>query len=216
MLNASRGIFVFYTPKDKNIRIYLYKTNKIITFAKIKISFFDKLLTMNIEIRDAKIEDAKELLAIYAPYVLNTAITYEYDVPTEEEFTLRIKNTLSKFPYLVAILDGKIVGYAYAGVLKGRRAYDCSVETSIYIDQSHHGKGIGRMMYDALEARLKAQGITNMYACIAYTEHEDEYLTNASVRFHERMGFKLCGTFHRCAVKFERSYDMVWMEKFIV
>lgn len=85
----------------------------------------------------------------------------------------------------------------------------------IYIDRTFHGQGIGRMLYEALEERLKAQGITNMYACIAYTEQEDEYLTNASVRFHERMGFQLCGTFHRCAVKFGRSYDMVWMEKFL-
>lgn len=170
---------------------------------------------MKIEIREATAQDAQALLAIYAPYVLETAITYEYDVPTLEDFTGRIEGTLRKYPYLVAIVDGRIVGYAYAGTFKGRRAYDCSVETSIYIDRTFHGQGIGRMLYEALEERLKAQGITNMYACIAYTEQEDEYLTNASVRFHERMGFQLCGTFHRCAVKFGRSYDMVWMEKFL-
>lgn len=170
---------------------------------------------MKIEIREAVTQDAQALQAIYAPYVLETAITYEYDVPTLEDFTGRIEGTLRKYPYLVAIVDGRIVGYAYAGTFKGRRAYDCSVETSIYIDRTFHGQGIGRMLYEALEERLKAQGITNMYACIAYTEQEDEYLTNASVRFHERMGFQLCGTFHRCAVKFGRSYDMVWMEKFL-
>lgn len=170
---------------------------------------------MKIEIREATAQDAQALLAIYAPYVLETAITYEYDVPTLEDFTGRIEGTLRKYPYLVVIVDGRIVGYAYAGTFKGRRAYDCSVETSIYIDRTFHGQGIGRMLYEALEERLKAQGITNMYACIAYTEQEDEYLTNASVRFHERMGFQLCGTFHRCAVKFGRSYDMVWMEKFL-
>lgn len=170
---------------------------------------------MKIEIREATPEDVKALLSIYAPYVAETAITYEYDIPTEEDFAGRIRNTLCKYPYLVAMLDGKIVGYAYAGTFKGRRAYDCSVETSIYIDKEHHGKGIGKKLYAALEEKLKVLGITNMYACIAYTEHEDEYLTNASVRFHEKMGFTLCGTFHRCAVKFDRSYDMVWMEKFI-
>lgn len=169
---------------------------------------------MKIEIREATIADAKQLLDIYAPYVVETAITYEYDVPTVAEFAQRIEDTLKKFPYLVATADGTIVGYAYAGTFKGRRAYDCSVETSIYIDRNMHGKGIGRMLYEVLEARLKPLGITNLYACIAYTEHEDEYLTNDSVRFHERMGYALCGTFHRCAVKFGRSYDMVWMEKF--
>lgn len=170
---------------------------------------------MEIIIREATIEDARDLLAIYAPYVEDTAITYEYDVPSEEEFAQRIADTLRRYPYLVACDDGRIVGYAYAGTFKGRRAYDCSVETSIYIDRGCYGRGIGRLLYEALEARLMRQGITNMYACIAYTGHEDEYLTNDSVRFHERMGFELCGTFHRCAVKFGRVYDMVWMEKFI-
>lgn len=170
---------------------------------------------MEIVIRKATISDTDDILMIYAPYVEQTAITYEYTVPTHDDFENRIRNTQLKYPYLVAVKDGKIVGYAYAGTFKGRRAYDCSVETSIYVDQTQHGLGIGRQLYDALEQELKAMGITNMYACIAYAPVEDEYLTNASVHFHEKMGFTLCGRFHRCAVKFERTYDMVWMEKFI-
>ena len=165
------------------------------------------------KIRQATTADAQELLNIYAPYVTHTAITYEYTVPSLDEFSGRICKTLQKYPYLVAEQDGHIVGYAYAGVFKDRRAYDCSVETSIYISRDEHGKGIGRTLYEALEDKLRAMQITNMYACIAYTEHEDEYLTNGSVHFHEKMGFKLCGTFHRCARKFGRIYDMVWMEK---
>lgn len=168
-----------------------------------------------IEIRKAEVSDAKELLAIYAPYVQETAITYEYTIPTLDDFSNRIKTTLQKYPYLVAVDHGKIVGYAYAGTFKGRRAYDCSVETSIYIDRNLHRQGTGRLLYNALEKELKAIGITNMYACIAYAPVEDEYLTNDSVLFHEKMGFVLCGTFHRCAIKFDRTYDMVWMEKFI-
>lgn len=183
----------------------------VCVYIVIKTNITQRL--MNIQIREAKSEDAGQLLAIYAPYVRETAITYEYDVPTLEDFTNRIESTLRKYPYLVAIADGQIVGYAYAGTFKGRRAYDCSVETSIYIERNHHGMGIGRMLYDELELRLKAQGITNLYACIAYTEHEDEYLNLDSVHFHEKMGYTLCGTFHRCAVKFDRPYDMVWMEK---
>lgn len=166
-------------------------------------------------IRNATAADTEALLAIYAPYVEHTAITYEYTTPTQDDFRQRIEGTLLRYPYLVAEVDGQIVGYAYAGTFKGRRAYDCSVETSIYLDSSFHGRGIGRRLYEVLEERLSAMGVTNMYACIAYTEHEDEFLTNASVRFHERMGFVLCGTFHRCAVKFGRTYDMVWMEKFV-
>lgn len=170
---------------------------------------------MEINIRPATTADAATLLAIYAPYIERTAITYEYTVPSVDEFARRIDETVQKFPYLVAEIDGFIVGYAYAGTFKARRAYDISVETSIYVAMDHHGRGVGRRLYAALEGALAAQGVTNLYACIAYTEHEDEYLTNDSVRFHERMGYRLCGTFHRCAVKFGRHYDMVWMEKFI-
>lgn len=80
-----------------------------------------------LHIRTAQISDAEELLAIYRPYIENTAITFEYDVPSIEEFANRIKTTLKKYPYIVAELNGKIVGYAYAGVFKGRKAYDWSV-----------------------------------------------------------------------------------------
>lgn len=167
-------------------------------------------------IRTATTADAEAILGIYAPYIEKTAITYEYDVPSVDEFRSRIVNTMAKYPYIVAEENGKIVGYAYASTFKGRRAYDCSVETSIYVDMDLHGKGIGRALYDVLEQKLKAMGITNMYACIAYTEVEDEYLTNDSVRFHERLGFRLCGTFTDCAVKYDRKYSMVWMEKFVL
>ena len=96
-----------------------------------------------LHIRTAQISDAEELLAIYKPYIENTAITFEYDVPNIEEFANRIKTTLKRYPYIVAELNGKIVGYAYAGVFKGRKAYDWSVETSIYIRLENHGNGIG-------------------------------------------------------------------------
>ena len=85
--------------------------------------------------RTARPEDAEELLKIYAPYVENTAITFEYEVPSIEEFQQRIENTLRKYPYFVAEQDGKPAGYAYAGPLKERAAYDWAVETTIYIQQ---------------------------------------------------------------------------------
>ena len=96
-----------------------------------------------LHIRTAQISDVEELLAIYKPYIENTAITFEYDVPSIEEFANRIKTTLKRYPYIVAELNGKIVGYAYAGVFK---AYDWSVETSIYIRLDNHGNGIGRKL----------------------------------------------------------------------
>ncbi len=166
-------------------------------------------------IRPASVEDAEELLGIYAPYVEKTAITFEYKVPTVDEFRRRIVAIGSRHPYVVAELQGQLVGYAYAGVFKDRAAYDWSVEMTVYVKEGFHGMGIGRMLYDELERRLREQGIRNLYACVAYVEEPDQYLTKQSVLFHERLGFEICGRFHRCGFKFDRWYDMVWMEKII-
>lgn len=168
-----------------------------------------------ISIRHAKPEDAKALVEIYKPYVEHTAITFEYEVPTVEEFTQRIETTLQKYPYLVAEYYGEIVGYAYAAPFKTRAAYQWSVEVSVYVKRGKQGLGAGRLLYEALEHKLVNQGITNMYACIAYPETEDQYLTKNSARFHEHMGFSLIGEFHKCAYKFETWYNMIWMEKWI-
>ena len=169
-----------------------------------------------IKIRDAKIDDAANILKIYAYYVENTAITFEITVPTLENFRSRIKNTLEeKYPYIVAEIDKKIVGYAYAGHFVGREAYKYSVELSIYLDKDFRGRGIGKKLYSELENRLQTAEIKNLYACIGYPEIEDEYLTFASVKFHERFGFKICGKFTECGRKFNRLYSMVWMEKIL-
>lgn len=164
-------------------------------------------------IRSAKPEDAPALLAIYAPYVRDTAITFEYDAPTEADFARRIADTLEKYPYLVLEDGGEAVGYAYAGTFKARAAYDWAVETTIYLRPDAHGKGYGRTLYTALEEELKHRHFLNAYACITWAEREDEYVTHASPRFHERMGYRLCGTFRQCGYKFGRWYDMIWMEK---
>ncbi len=164
-------------------------------------------------IRIAEARDAEALCAIYAPYVTDTAITFEYEVPSVQEFTQRITDTLQKYPYLVAEQEGTIVGYAYASAFKGRRAYDWAVETSIYVARDRHGQGIGRSLYEVLEQILVRQHITNVNACIAYTQVEDRYLTNDSRHFHARLGYRMVGTFHRCAYKFDRWFDMIWMEK---
>ena len=166
-----------------------------------------------IEIRLAEPEDAGELLAIYAPYVEETAITFEYTVPSLAEFQERIRHTRERYPYLVAASAGKIVGYAYAGPFKGRRAYDWAVETSIYVDGSKKRMGIGKALHQALEQALREQGILNMNACIACPEEEDPYLNRDSILFHQRMGFQTVGRFPSCGYKFHRWYHMVWMLK---
>ncbi|HIZ56112.1 MAG TPA: GNAT family N-acetyltransferase [Firmicutes bacterium] len=168
-----------------------------------------------ITIRDAKLEDAQRILEIYGYYVLNTAITFEYDVPALAEFQNRMKNTQKHYPYLVIERDGVIQGYAYAGAFVGRAAYDWSCEMTVYLDHTARKCGLGRKIYEALEDRLLKMGILNLYACIGYPEIEDEYLNRNSADFHAHLGFVQVGEFHQCGYKFGRWYNMIWMEKII-
>ena len=168
-----------------------------------------------IEIRKAEMNDAERLLQIYDYYVKNTAITFGYETPSLEAFKTRMVNTMSRYIFLEIEKDGRIEGYAYAGVFKDRAAYDWSCETTIYIDRDQRKSGLGRMLYEALEKELKEMGILNLYACIGYPSTEDEYLTKNSAEFHEHLGFTKVGEFHKCGYKFGRWYDMIWMEKLI-
>ena len=168
-----------------------------------------------IKIRIATEQDAAGLLNIYAPYVEKTAITFEKEIPSPEEFAHRIRRVLKKYPYLAATMDNEIVGYAYAGAFQERAAYDWAVETSIYVAMDKRRMGIGKKLYEALERALKAQNILNLNACIAYPREEDAYLTKESAYFHEHMGYRLVGEFDRCGYKFCRWYNMIWMEKHI-
>ena len=166
-------------------------------------------------LRSARPSDAARLVEIYAPYVTDTAITFEYEVPSVEEFRGRIEKTLEKYPYIVAEQNGRIMGYAYASAFARRAAYNWSVELSIYLDMEIRRQGIGGRLYKALEEILKEMHILNMNACISWPKAEDEYLTKNSVQFHEHMGFRLAGEFHDSGYKFGRWYNVVWMEKMI-
>ncbi|MBO4400453.1 MAG: GNAT family N-acetyltransferase [Selenomonadaceae bacterium] len=170
---------------------------------------------MNEVIRMATIDDAEQILKIYAYYVENTAISFECAVPTLENFRGRIVATLKKYPYLVAERGGKILGYAYAHEFVGRAAYDWSAELTIYLDRNERQRGLGRRLYEALEENLREMGILNLYACIGWTEREDEFLNQNSAKFHEHLGFRRVGLFQNCGRKFGRWYDMIWMEKII-
>ena len=168
-----------------------------------------------LNIRSAVPDDAERLLEIYAYYVINTAITFEYAVPSVDEFRGRIENTLGRYPYLVLEDGGVILGYAYAGVFKDRAAYDRSCEMTIYLDHDSRRQGYGKKLYEALEEKLKERGMINLYACIGDPIVEDEYLTRDSEKFHRSLGYEKVGEFHKCGYKFGRWYNMIWMEKFI-
>lgn len=160
------------------------------------------------EIRDVKKEDIAGIMEIYRYYVEETDITFEYVMPTEEEFTARVEKILEKYPYLVALEDGKVVGYAYAGTFKGRAAYDWAVETTVYVDRNCHGKGIGKALYEELEILLKEQNIQNLNACITFPNKPSE-------AFHQKMGYRTVAHFEKCGYKLGRWLDMIWMQKFI-
>ncbi|HEM5154842.1 TPA: N-acetyltransferase [Streptococcus suis] len=162
-----------------------------------------------INIRSAQIEDAAGLVAIYAPYVEDTAITFETQVPTVSEFASRIEKTLRKFPYLVAEEEGRIVGYAYASTYYARAAYDWTVELSVYIKQEARGKRIGTLLYNALERELTARGFKNFLACIALPNP-------ASIALHEKRGYEQVAHFKKVGYKFDTWHDIVWLQKSLV
>ena len=170
----------------------------------------------DIKIRAVTKADANELLEIYRPYVEKTAITFEWEVPTLQEFEGRIAHVLEKYPYLAAERKGEIVGYAYAGRFHGRAAYDWAVETTVYVREDQKKTGVGKELYLALEKALGLQNILNLNACIGYPEVEDEYLTKNSAQFHRHLGYRLVGEFYKCGYKFGRWYNMVWMEKVLL
>ncbi|HEM3560627.1 N-acetyltransferase [Streptococcus suis] len=162
-----------------------------------------------IEIRNAQAEDAANLVAIYAPYVEKTAITFETQVPAVEDFANRIEKTLKKFPYLVAVEEGKIVGYAYASTYYARAAYDWTVELSVYVQKEARGKGIGTLLYNALEKELTARGFKNFLACIALPNP-------ASIALHEKRGYQQVAHFKKVGFKFGTWHDIVWLQKSLV
>lgn len=162
-----------------------------------------------IRIRSAQIEDAADLVAIYAPYVEDTAITFETEVPTVADFAGRIEKTLEKFPYLVAEEDGRVVGYAYASTYYARAAYDWTVELSVYVSKEARGKGIGSLLYDALEEDLTARGFMNFLACIALPNP-------ASLALHKKKGYEQVAHFKNVGYKFDTWHDIVWLQKSLV
>ena len=170
---------------------------------------------MDLTIRDVQIEDAERLVEIYSHYVLNTAVSFEYEVPSVEEFRRRIEKITSKYPYLVSLKDGKIVGYVYAGEYSSRKAYSWTAAMSIFVDKDYRRQKIGSAMYEAIEPKLKEMGIVNLLAGTAYCESEDEYLTHDSCIFHESRGYIEAAHFKNIGRKFDRWYDLKWYQKSI-
>lgn len=166
-----------------------------------------------INIRTAKLEDAQDILDIYSYYVKNSSLTFEYEVPTEEEFKQRMVHVLEFYPYLVAESENEIIGYAYAGRFQPRDAYAWVAEMSIYLKNDVRGKGVGKSLYQLLESILKEQHIIKTIAHI--TLPVDKYSDFGSVPFHEKMGYQMVGKIDYLGYKFGRWYTGTYMDKLI-
>lgn len=157
-------------------------------------------------IRKATKQDICAMLRIYAPFVENTSVSFEYTAPTEAEFTERFLQHTEFYPWLVWDEGGEVAGYAYAGRPFERTAYSWCAEISVYISESFHGRGIGRQLYAKVENILKMQGVEVVYALVTGENA-------ASVRFHEALGYRQTAFFPKCGYKFGRWYGVYWLEK---
>lgn len=157
-------------------------------------------------IRMATVADVPAILKIYAPYVENTAISFEYTVPTEQVFTERFLSVTARFPWLVWEENGELLGYAYGSLPFERAAYQWCCEASIYLRQDAHRRGIGKRLYAQLETLLRKQGYRKVYAIVT-TANE------ASVAFHKALGYRLTATMPDCGYKFGKWYGTLWLEK---
>jgi phosphinothricin acetyltransferase len=159
-----------------------------------------------LEIRDARPADAASLLAIYTPFVTGTAVSFEDEPPSVEEFTQRIVAAQSRWAWLVAERAGRIAGYAYATAFRQRAAYRWSTEVSAYLGPDCRGLGIGRALYERLIDVLAAKGYCTAYAGIALPNEP-------SVRFHQALGFTAVGVFRRAGWKFGAWHDVSWWQR---
>lgn len=166
---------------------------------------------MDVRIRTATIEDAEELLGIYAYYIKNTAVTFEYEVPSVEEFQGRISHILEHYPYLVAEADGEIIGYSYAGRFHPRAAFSWDVEMTVYLKHGTQRAGIGRKLYTLMERILREQGVVKTISLIV--KPTDRYSDYNSVLFHEKMSYTYAGELKDCGYKFHRWYTLIYMDK---
>ena len=159
----------------------------------------------NIKIRMANENDYSSILKIYEPYITGTTITFEYKVPSLDEFCNRLSKVQKTFPLIVCEMDNIVVGYAYISRFREREAYDWSMESSIYINPVYHGKNIGKALYFVLIESAKLLGYCNIYGVVTMPNLKSEKL-------HDSFGFTTIGVTHNVGFKFGSWLDVKWYE----
>lgn len=170
------------------------------------LNHWGPIMNHNVTLRTAREKDAEALLSIYAPYVENTAVSFEYETPSVLEFAERIREISRDYPYLVCEADGQITGYAYAHRLFAREAYQWDVELSIYLSPQFQKRGIGSRLYVSLISLLRMQHIRNLYALVTSPNM-------ASERLHAQFGFTLAGVYHKAGYKCGNWHDVLLFER---
>ena len=161
---------------------------------------------MNMLIRPATLDDAPAILKIYTPYINNTVITFETEVPTIEEFKARIETIKSRYPYLVCEIDGEVIGYTYASKHRERAAYQYSIDVSVYVDSGYHHQGVGKALYTRLFELLQSYPFYTAYALITLPNEK-------SAGLHKLFGFHEVGIYHKVGYKFGEWLDIISLEK---
>lgn len=163
---------------------------------------------MTVQLRDAIDADIPTITAIYAVEVTDLVNTYEYDVPDEAEMARRMHDIVARgFPYIVAVIDGVVAGYAYANTYRGRIAYQWTVENSVYVAAAYQGRGVGSALMQGLIDACTQRGYRQMVAVIG------EPTNTASIKLHERFGFQMIGIFRGLGRKHGRWLDTVQMQR---
>lgn len=157
-------------------------------------------------IRPALPADAAAMLAIYAPVVRDTAISFEETPPTREEFEARVRKVSDRWAWLVAERGGRVIGYAYGSQHRERAAYRFSTETTAYIAADARGQGVGRRLYEALFPVLASRGYCQAFAGVALPNP-------GSVALHRAVGFEPIGVFPKVGWKFGRWHDVAWFSR---
>ena len=160
----------------------------------------------SIKIRLFQEADSERILEIYRPYVEETAISFELEVPTQEAFRDRVRGIALEYPYLVYLLDGSIAAYAYAHRHMERAAYQWNATLSVYVDGRYQRQGIGKRLYTCLMEILKMQNVHNVYGVVRNTNPNSEKL-------HESFGVRRIGVYRQSGYKFGVWHDVTWFEK---